>query len=102
VDRRPQRTRRPPPSPPSSPSGQTAVPLDDVRVAYDRGDFESALELAEVFLRDEAGNDYIRRVAVVSACAMGDETAARKHYDASSPRDRRIVAQRCQRYGVEF
>lgn len=95
---RPPRRGRPSPSPPS----QTMVPLDDVRAAYDRGDFESALELAELFLRDEADNDYIRRIAVVSACAMGEEATARRHYDAALARDRPIVAQRCARYDVQF
>jgi hypothetical protein len=89
-------------APASRSSEQGAVPLSEVRNAYDTGDFETALDLAEKRLRDHPEEDYVKRVAAVSACAMGEEGVARKHYEEMSVRDRPIVSKRCSRYGIQF
>jgi hypothetical protein len=90
----------PPPVPPASSTGQLTV--EQVRNAYDHGDFESALDLAERFLSENPQNDYVKRVAVVAACAMGEEAVAQKHYNETVPRDQPVVAKRCRRYGIQF
>ena len=90
----------PPPAPPASSSGQLTV--EQVRNAYDHGDFESALDLAERFLSENPKDEYVKRVAVVAACAMGEEAVAQKHYNETIPRDQPVVAKRCRRYGIQF
>lgn len=75
---------------------------ESVREAYDMGDFESSLTQAEEFLRQDASNAYVKRVAVVSACALGDEAAARRHFEGMNTRDQRVVTKRCQRFGVRL
>lgn len=75
---------------------------ESVREAYDMGDFESSLTQAEEFLRQDASNAYVKRVAVVSACALGDEAAARRHFEGMNTRDQRVVTKRCKRFGVRL
>jgi hypothetical protein len=70
--------------------------------AYDHGDYEGALGHAEAFLKLQPDDPYIKRIAAVSACAVGDEAAARRHYQETTPENQRIVALRCKRYGFEF
>ncbi|HTE54611.1 MAG TPA: hypothetical protein VK698_27345 [Kofleriaceae bacterium] len=70
--------------------------------AYDTGDYEGALRSAEEFLRFQADNAYVQRVAAVSACAVGDESSARVHYQQMSESNQRIVQVRCRRFGITF
>lgn len=88
--------------PASALTSETQAEHDAVRAAYDRGDFEQALDLAEKFLSRHGRDEYVKRVAVVSACALGEEAVAMKHYQEALPRDQPIVAKRCRRYGVQF
>jgi hypothetical protein len=90
------------PAPAAGSPGQTIVPQNEVRNAYDTGDFETALDLAEKRLRDHPDDQYAKRVAAVSACAMGEEAVALRHYEELTPRDKPIVARRCSRYGIQF
>lgn len=81
-----------------------------VRDAYDHGDYVTALEQAEEFLgmdlsrsqRHRMHLKYVRRVAAVAACALGEEAAARKHYDEMDRADQRVVSKRCERFGFAF
>ena len=91
-----------PPSLPAAPSSEQQPMVERVRAAYDHGDFESALDLAELFLSEDPRNEYVRRVAVVAACAMGEEAVAQKHYNEMIARDQAVVAKRCRRYGIQF
>ena len=70
--------------------------------AYDTGDYETALRNAQEFLRFQAENEYVQRVAAVSACAIGDEASARVHYQQMSDSNQRIVQVRCRRFGINF
>ena len=70
--------------------------------AYDHGDFEAAFRASEDFLHLQPDNDYVKRVAAVSACALGDHNAALKHYQEASEANKRIIKLRCNRYGVEL
>lgn len=94
--------RAAPPSPAPASTSDTETELNAVRTAYDQGDFEQALDLAEKFLRRNGMDDYIKRVAVVSACAMGEEAVAQRHYNEMTSRDQPVVAKRCKRYGIQF
>lgn len=86
----------------SPPSAEGMAEQNEVRTAYDHGDFESALDLAEKFLRQYPRDEYVRRVAAVAACAMGEEAVAQKHYNEMIARDQAVVARRCSRYGIQF
>jgi hypothetical protein len=70
--------------------------------AYDAGDYEVALERAAAFLLEQPGDEYAKRVAAVSACAIGDEDRARQYYAATSASSRAAVVRRCRRFGVEL
>lgn len=69
---------------------------------YDNGNYEEALEAARAFLEDNPEERYIRRVAVTSACALGDNAAAHAYFEDMHPTDRPIVVKRCARFGVEL
>ena len=70
--------------------------------AYDTGDYEAAFRGAQEFLRFQADNEYVQRVAAVSACAIGDESSARMHYEHMNDSNQRIVQVRCRRYGIDL
>jgi hypothetical protein len=70
--------------------------------AYDTGDYETAFRGAQEFLRFQADNEYVQRVAAVSACAIGDESSARMHYEQMNESNQRIVQVRCRRYGINL
>jgi hypothetical protein len=74
-----------------------------VRQYYDEGNYELALREARALIPDAPTNRYVLRVAVTSACALGDKTTADEFYSQLfRDEDRRIVRVRCSRYGVEF
>lgn len=66
------------------------------------GDFDSSLTQAEEFLRQDPGNAYVKRVAVVSACAVDDAVTARRYFQNMDAQNQRIVAKRCERFGVQL
>jgi hypothetical protein len=70
--------------------------------SYDVGDYEAALDRAAAFLLEQPSDEYVMRVAAVSACALGDEDRARRYYAAASASSRETVARRCRRFGVEL
>jgi hypothetical protein len=70
--------------------------------AYDHGDFEAAFRASEDFLHLQPDNPYVKRVAAVSACALGNQSAALKHYQETTEGNKRIIKLRCNRYGVEL
>jgi uncharacterized membrane-anchored protein len=74
-----------------------------VRQYYDEGNYEMALREARALIPDAPTNRYVLRVAVTSACALGDKGVANEYYSQLfRDEDRRIVRVRCSRYGVEF
>ncbi|ACY12727.1 hypothetical protein [Haliangium ochraceum] len=75
---------------------------EEIRSAYDTGDFATALALAEPLLQSHPDQAYIRRVAVVSACALGDTPTVERHNAELSRPDKRIVRRRCERLGFSF
>jgi len=95
-----------PPAAPALPPGapQEMVILHNSIVdAYERSDFEASFQGAQDFLRShQPDNVYLKRVAAVSACAIGDASSARAYYDQLDAAEQRIVSARCDRYGVSF
>lgn len=74
-----------------------------VRQYYDEGNYEMALREARTLIPEAPTNRYVLRVAVTSACALGDKTVANEYYSQLfRDEDRRIVRVRCSRYGVDF
>ncbi|HWN66924.1 MAG TPA: hypothetical protein VNM90_04745 [Haliangium sp.] len=74
-----------------------------VRQYYDEGNYEMALSEARTLIPQAPTNRYVLRVAVTSACALGDKAVANEYYSQLfRDEDRRIVRVRCSRYGVEF
>ena len=78
------------------------IELDDVREAFDRGRFLDALEAAEDYLEHDPDQAYVRRIAVTSACAVGQIETAQTYYDQMNERDQKTSQARCEKYGVEF
>jgi hypothetical protein len=75
---------------------------ESIRQAYDMGDFDTSLTQAEEFLRQDPSNAYVKRVAVVSACAVDDAVTARRYLQDMDAQDQRIVTKRCARFGVQL
>ena len=74
-----------------------------VRQYYDEGNYEMALREARTLIPQAPTNRYVLRVAVTSACALGEKEIANTYYSQLfRDEDRRIVRVRCSRYGVEF
>lgn len=98
----------------SSPASDERSEIDEkreaVRDAYDHGDYVTALDHAEDFMEMDVGGSpqhrmhvrYVRRVAAVAACALGEEAVARKYHDEMDSADQRVVAKRCERFGFAF
>jgi hypothetical protein len=91
-----------PPDLPPDASPDLVQKRNVVSEAYDHGDFEAAFRASEDFLHQQPDNDYVKRVAAVSACALGDQNAALKHYQEATEANKRIIKLRCHRYGVEL
>lgn len=74
-----------------------------IRQYYDEGNYEMALREARTLIPQAPTNRYVLRVAVTSACALGEKEIAGQYYSQLfRDEDRRIVRVRCSRYGVEF
>ena len=74
-----------------------------VRQYYDEGNYEMALQEARTLIPVAPTNRYVLRVAITSACALGNKGVANEYYShLFRDEDRRIVRVRCSRYGVEF
>jgi len=77
--------------------------MADVNKAYDRADYETARDEALKVLQDHPKQTRMLRVVVSSSCIMGDGDMAVEYFDKlAGDRDRRQMARRCQRYGVEL
>jgi hypothetical protein len=88
--------------PSTEPTDQKKIQMDAANRAYDRADYEGALETALEVLKDNPRNIRMLRVVVSSACIMADGDQAREWYDKLPGRDQRQMSIRCKRYGVEF
>ncbi len=87
---------------PTDQSPELVQKRNTVTEAYDRGDFEAAFRASEDFLHQQPDDAYVKRVAAVSACALGEQSAATKHYQEATEANKRIIKLRCNRYGIEL
>jgi hypothetical protein len=87
---------------PTDQSPELVRKRNTVTEAYDHGDFEAAFRASEDFLHQQPDDAYVKRVAAVSACALGDQNAALKHYQEATEANKRIIKLRCSRYGIEL
>jgi hypothetical protein len=88
--------------PPDAPQ-EVVILHNSILDAYERADFEASFEGAQDFLRRiQPDNAYLKRVAAVSACGIGDASSARYYYDQLDAAEQRVVAGRCGRYGITF
>lgn len=74
--------------------------MQEANKLYDRRDYEGALGLAKELLQETPGNVRMLRVAVSSACMMGDEQTARAYHEQLPARHQLQMQRRCERYGV--
>ena len=94
-DSRSLRVRPTPGGQPSDETPELTQKRNTVSDAYDHGDFETAFRAAEDFLHQQPDDAYVKRVAAVSACAVGNQTAAMKHYQEAAEANKRIIKLRC-------
>jgi len=76
--------------------------MAEANKAYDRGDFDEAVVIAEKVLREDPKNVRMLRILVSSACIQGDSVVAQKHYLTLPAGDREQMRTRCGRYGISF
>lgn len=74
--------------------------MDEVNLYYDRGEYDAALEAALKVLEETPKNVRMLRVAVSSACMMGEAGQANELWARLPERDQKQIAIRCSRYGV--
>ncbi len=82
------------------------VPLDSMmqlaNKAYDRQDFDQAIEIAGKVLAKDPDNVRMLRVMVSANCIAGDSAVAQQAYEKLPDFDRGQMRARCDRYGVTF
>jgi hypothetical protein len=92
----------------ADPRGETAPAVDlqgrthEAIAAYDRGDYEVAVERALGVLDVEPDNVRMLRVTVSSSCMLGEVDRARSLYPRLPERDKQDIRRRCARFGIQF
>ena len=76
--------------------------MDEANKHYDQGDYESAYKQAVANLARDPASIRSLRVAVSSACMMGDAEAAKKHHGLLPARDQRDMVKRCAAAHIEL
>jgi hypothetical protein len=76
--------------------------MSEVSAAYDTGDYPTAHDLAVKVLEDSPRNIKMLRVVVSTSCSEGDADGARKYATQLPERDRKELAGRCKRWGVDL
>jgi len=95
----------PPPGTPSladDPNLELSTALDEANRFYDRGDYDTAQEVALKLLDRLPGNVRMLRVVVSTACLMGDPDKARRYLGQLPERDKQQMITRCARNGINF
>ncbi len=83
--------------------GEVKEKMDGANRLYDRADYEGAREEALRILEENPGQRRMLRIVVSSSCIMGDHDMAEEYFaKLPSDRDRRQMARRCSRYGVDL
>lgn len=87
---------------PGAPGEELETRMAEANKLYDRADYETALERADELLQQHPDNIRMLRVAISSACIIGQEDIARQYYGKLPERDRKQMSKRCARYGVQL
>jgi hypothetical protein len=102
----PPRREDAPAEPPAEPTVERPQGGDpDAHAAtesYDRGEYEQAAEKALAVLGREPDNVRMLRVATSSSCFTGEVDRAKELYARLPKKDKRDIAKRCAKVGVEF
>lgn len=69
---------------------------------YDKADYEGARDAALEVLANNPDNVRMLRIVVSSSCIMAEEEMAARYYETLPDRDKRQMANRCSRYGIEL
>ncbi|MEZ4368384.1 MAG: hypothetical protein R2939_19205 [Kofleriaceae bacterium] len=69
---------------------------------YDSQDYEGALQLSRELLETNPTSIRLLRIAVSSACVLGEPEQARAHAARLQGKDRADMEKRCERYGVSL
>ncbi len=81
---------------------ETSNAKDEANRQYDKQDFEGSLATAVKVLDREPGDVRMLRVAVSSACQLGDADKAKQYYAQLPPHDQSQMARRCSRMNITF
>jgi hypothetical protein len=85
------------------PASADITELMDVATRYyDRGDYQTAEEIAVSSLERFPQNIKMLRIVVSTSCIMGNETQARGYYEQLPARDQRDMKRRCTGWGIEL
>lgn len=95
----PERELEPPPD--QEPEDPSAL-MDEANRAYDRMDYQRAIELAEQVVSQDPDSVRARRVGTSAACAMGLADRARSFAAGLPERDYRQMETRCLRFGIQL
>jgi hypothetical protein len=77
--------------------------MDGANKLYDRSEYEDAREAALEVLDGNPKQARMLRIVVSTSCIMGDHEVAAEYFDKlPSVRDKKQMARRCSRYGVEL
>jgi hypothetical protein len=76
--------------------------MDEANKHYDQGDYEAAYKQAVANLGRDPESIRSLRVAVASACMMGDADAARKYHANLPARDQRDMVKKCAAAHIEL
>lgn len=81
---------------------EVSTAKDEANRLYDKQDFDGALATAMKILEKEPGDVRMLRVAVSSACQLGDADKAKAYYAQLPPHDQSQMARRCSRMNITF
>ncbi len=76
--------------------------MNEANRFYDKADYEGARDAALEVLTSSPDNVRMLRIVVSSSCIMAEEEMATRYYAALPDRDKRQMARRCTRYGIEL
>ncbi len=75
--------------------------IDEAQTSYRKREYQAALDQAVDILQQLPENRSMLRIAVRSACAVGEERKAREYFGKLRKREQRYMISHCKRYGVE-
>ena len=87
---------------PTTPEIKLSETMDQANDAYNRQEYDEAMDIAQKVLAKEPNNVRMLRVMVASSCIAGDPAVGQKYFDLLPRFDRDQMNTRCARYGVTY